>query len=335
MTVVTIDAVVRAFGTRRALDAVTVSAPAGVMTVLLGASGSGKSTLLRAIAGLEPVDAGAIAFDGEVVSRPGFTLPAEKRRVGLVFQDYALFPHLTALQNVAFGLQALSPEARRSHAHRWLGRMGLASRGGAYPHELSGGEQQRVALARAMAPEPRVLLFDEPFSGLDPALRGELRDVVRASVRELGATGVFVTHDADEALYLADRIAILKDGVLVQSGEPRQVYAHPASPEAAVALGPCNIITGAAHGGALVTPFGAIAAPDGAVRAVVRLEAVRIAAGAGATVLDRRPQGALDLVRVQSADVVWRALTAAGVGPQAGESCAVTIDPAGAFAFSA
>ncbi|MDX2233122.1 MAG: ABC transporter ATP-binding protein [Hyphomonadaceae bacterium] len=332
---VRLEGVRRLFSDEAAVDDVTLTAPAGAVTALLGASGSGKSTLLRMIAGLEPVDGGRVVLGGAVVSAPGVTVAAEHRRVGLVFQDYALFPHLTAGANVAFGLSGADKAARRAEAGAWLDRVGLAHRADAFPHELSGGEQQRVALARALAPRPRAILLDEPVSGLDPGLRADLRDRTRAAIAELGATAVFVTHDADEALYIADQIAILRAGRLVQAGPPRAVYDHPASPEAAAALGPVNRFDGVAIGGVLSTPFGPLRAerPDGPATAIVRAEAVTLHAGDGARVLDRRPQGAFDVARIAAGNVEWRALIAARAGPQAGEACAVKLTAEGAFVF--
>ena len=334
---VRLENVRRVFGETRAVDDVTLIAPAGKVTALLGASGSGKSTLLRMVAGLEPVDAGRVLIGGDVVSTPGAMLPAEQRRVGLVFQDFALFPHMTAGANVAFGLREDDKAARLTEAKSWLARVGLGTRADAYPHELSGGEQQRVALARALAPRPRAVLLDEPFSGLDPMLRATLRDATLAAIAAIGATALFVTHDADEAMYVADRIAILKNGKLVQDGEPRAVYAHPVSPEAAAALGPVNQFDGVVRGGVLTTPFGGVRATlaDGPARGVVRAEALRLTPGAAARVVDRRPQGAFDIVRVAIGDVEWRALAPAGDGPQAGETTDVLIAENGAFVFSA
>ena len=333
---VRLENVRRAFDGVAAVDDVTLVAPAGRVTALLGASGSGKSTLLRMVAGLEPVDAGRVFIGGDVASTLGATLPAEHRRVGLVFQDYALFPHMTAAANVAFGLRDGDRISRLADARQWLARVGLEARADAYPHELSGGEQQRVALARALAPRPRAVLLDEPFSGLDPVLRAELRDRTLDAVAAIGATTIFVTHDADEAMYVADRIAILKDGRLVQDGAPREVYANPASPEAAAALGPVNRYDGVVKSRAMPTPFGAIATTraDGAARGVVRAEALRLAPGAQARVIDRRPQGALDIVRIAVGDLEWRALVPAREGPGPGETTDVSIVDDGAFAFA-
>jgi len=334
---VRLENVRRHFGAHAAVDDVSLLAPAGKVTALLGASGSGKSTLLRLVAGLEPLDGGRVLLGGDVVSTPASLVPAEHRRVGFVFQDFALFPHLTAGANVAFGLTGLDKSTRGSTARAWLDRVGLAHRFDAYPHELSGGEQQRVALARALAPRPRAILLDEPFSGLDPSLRAELRERTLEAIAAIGATTLFVTHDADEALYVADRIAILREGKLVQSEEPRALYARPNSPAAAGALGPVNSLEGFVREGALNTPFGAIptALPDGPAIGVVRAEALRFATtGAAIRVRERRPQGAFDLVRLEAEGVVWRGAAPAGVGPQAGESAFVAIDPGGAFVFA-
>lgn len=328
----------RLFGARAAVDDVSLIAPAGKITALLGASGSGKSTLLRLIAGLEPLDGGRIAFGDMTVSTHAAMTPPDRRRVGFVFQDFALFPHMTAGANVAFGLTALARDQRAVAARDWLDRVGLAHRFDAYPHELSGGEQQRVALARALAPRPRAVLLDEPFSGLDPSLRADLRDRTLDAVTAIGATTLFVTHDADEALYVADRIAILRDGKLIQDDAPRALYAHPNSPAAAAALGPVNTFSGVVRDGALATPFGAIASalPDGPAICVVRAEALRLAStGVTARILERRPQGPFDLVRLEAGGVTWRGANPAGMGPAAGETTQVAIDPAGAFVFSA
>jgi len=333
---VRVENVRRVFAGRAAVDDVTLTAPAGKVTALLGASGSGKSTLLRLIAGLEPVDGGRVILGGGVASAPQVMAPAESRRIGFVFQDFALFPHMTAAQNVAFGLAALERHARGAEARAWLERVGLAHRADAYPHELSGGEQQRVALARALAPKPRAVLLDEPFSGLDPGLRADLRDRTLDAVASIGATTLFVTHDADEALYVADQIAILRDGRLVQADAPRDLYERPASPEAAAALGAINRLEGDVRNGVLPTPFGSIAtaAQDGPATAVVRAEALAFAAsGAPVRVIARRPQGAFDLVLVEAAGAVWRGHAAPGDGPPDGGEAQVSIRPAGAFAF--
>ncbi len=219
---------------------VSLSLAAGTLTALLGESGAGKSTLLRLYAGLEPVDAGEIRLGERRLSGPGVTVAPEKRRIGLIFQDFALFPHLDVRRNIAFGLKPLAKPDSEARVAHWLERLDLIDRAGAYPHELSGGEQQRVAIARALAPEPDAILMDEPFSGLDPALRGSVRAQALGAVREAGIPALMVTHDPAEAMESADRIAILKDGRLLQAGAPGEIYLHPESPAVAAALGPVN-----------------------------------------------------------------------------------------------
>jgi iron(III) transport system ATP-binding protein len=337
MSSVALSHVRRAYGGVAALDDVSLTAPEAKVLALLGPSGSGKSTILRLVAGLEAVDAGEVRIGSEVVSTPGRTLPPEQRRIGMVFQDYALFPHLTAAANVAFGLDKLARAERETQALRWLDRVGLKHRAHAYPHELSGGEQQRVALARALAPKPRAVLLDEPFSGLDPVQRAELRDASLAALAETRTTTLFVTHDAEEALLVADRLAIIKGGKLLQEAAPREAYDRPASIDAAAALGPVNVYDGRAENSAIATPFGIVAAAglnSGApARAAVRAEAISLTPGERARVLDVRPHGAHDLVRIEADGVVWRALVPART--PLGETVDVQIQPAGAFAFAA
>jgi iron(III) transport system ATP-binding protein len=337
MTSLTLKNVRRSYGKTHALHDVSLTAPEAQVVALLGPSGSGKSTILRLVAGLEPVEAGEIHIGGELVSAPGRTLATEQRRIGMVFQDYSLFPHLTAGANVAFGLDKLGRVEREAAALKWLDRVGLKHRAGAYPHELSGGEQQRVALARALAPQPRAVLLDEPFSGLDAVLRAELRDATLATLAEARTTTLFVTHDAEDALQAADRLVILKAGRVLQEAAPREAYDRPASLDAAAALGLINVYNAHVANGAVATPFGAVAAthlPNGAgAHVAVRAEAMMLAPGNGARVVSVRPHGAHDLVRIEAHGVVWRALTPART--PLGETVSVTIQPAGAFAFSA
>lgn len=327
----------RSYGKTPVLDGVSFTAPEGQVVALLGPSGSGKSTILRLIAGLEPVDTGEIHLSGERVSGGGAMLATEARRIGMVFQDYSLFPHLTAGANVAFGLDKLDRAERDETALKWLDRVGLKHRANAYPHELSGGEQQRVALARALAPKPRAILLDEPFSGLDAGLRAELRDATLATLAETRTTTLFVTHDAEDALQAADRIVIMKAGRVLQEGVPREVYDRPTSLDAASALGPVNVFKGIVSDGAIATPFGLVRAThlaDGtAAIAVVRAEALTLSPSGEVRVAAQRPHGAHDLVRVEAQGVTWRALTLAR--QPLGETVSVEIQPAGAFAFSA
>jgi iron(III) transport system ATP-binding protein len=222
---------------------------------LLGPSGSGKSTLLRLIAGIERPSSGRIVIDGREVAGPGTFVEPEQRHVGMVFQDYALFPHLTVAQNVAFGVGA--DDARVAQL---LARLGLAELAASYPHALSGGERQRTALARALAPQPRLLLMDEPFSSLDSRLRDEVRQHTLAFLREAAITTVFVTHDPDEALRSADRIALLDRGRLVQIGSPETLYRAPTTLFAARFFSDVTSLPGVAAGGRLETPLGAFSA---------------------------------------------------------------------------
>lgn len=221
--------VTKRFGGVAAIEDISFDVEPGEVVVLLGPSGSGKTTLLRLIAGLERPDAGSIALNGDLVSDPerGVWVPPERRRVGFVFQDYALFPHMTALQNVAFALPHLSRRERRARAQAMLTQVGVSHLARRYPHELSGGEQQRVALARALAPRPRVLLLDEPFSNLDRGLRVRLRAELKGLLKQLGITAVFVTHDQEEAFELGDRLVVLHQGHIEQIGSPQEILQTP------------------------------------------------------------------------------------------------------------
>lgn len=336
MSNVALTNVRRAYAGVAALDSVSLSAPEAKVLALLGPSGSGKSTIMRLIAGLEAVDAGEVSIGDEIVSTPGRTLPTEARRIGMVFQDYALFPHLNAGANVAFGLDKLPRAERDETALRWLDRVGLKHRAHAYPHELSGGEQQRVALARALAPTPRAVLLDEPFSGLDPVLRAELRDATLTTLAETKTTTIFVTHDAEDALQVADRLVILKSGRVLQEAPPREAYDQPASLHVAAALGSINTYRGRVQNGAVQTPFGAVAAghlAEGAEADVaIRAEAIALRPGTSVRVRDVRPHGAHDLVRLEANGVIWRALATARIS--LGETVDVELAPTGAFAFA-
>jgi len=335
MSAVTLTNVRRAYNGAVALDDVSLSAPEGKVLALLGPSGSGKSTILRLTAGLEPVDAGEISIGDEIVSSRAITTPAEQRRIGMVFQDYSLFPHLSAGANVAFGLNKLARAERETLALQWLDRVGLKHRASAFPHELSGGEQQRVALARALAPKPRAILLDEPFSGLDPVQRAELRDATLATLAEARTTTLFVTHDAEDALQVADRLAILKAGTLLQEAAPRDAYDHPASLDAAAALGPINTFAGPVRNGAIATPFGFVTTnlPEGVqADAAVRAEALVLRPGTLARVVSVRPHGAHDLVRIEAQGITWRALVPACTA--LADHVDIEIHSAGAFSFA-
>jgi iron(III) transport system ATP-binding protein len=201
----------------------------GAIGCLLGPSGCGKTTVLRCIAGFEPVRGGEILLNGRTVSRPGFSLPPEKRRIGMVFQDYALFPHLSVIDNIAFGLHALPKAQRRARAASFLDAVGLSAQAVQFPHQLSGGQQQRVALARALAPEPDLLLLDEPFSNLDVELRERLSLEVRDIIKRANTTAVLVTHDQHEAFAIADEIGIMHEGHIQQWDLAYNLYHRPAN----------------------------------------------------------------------------------------------------------
>ncbi len=245
-----VEALRHAYGERTVLREVDLSLAPGEVHCLVGPSGCGKTTMLRLIAGLEPVQSGRIVIDGEVVAEPGYASAPEARRVGLMFQDFALFPHLRVLDNVAFGLRGLDHRARRRRALELLAQVELDAHADSYPHMLSGGEQQRVALARALAPKPRLMLLDEPFSSLDAMLRAHVRDDAIALLRTAGTPVLMVTHDADEAVRVADRIHVMQDGRMLQHGTPAELYAHPANPFVAGFFGPLNRYKGWVVGGA-------------------------------------------------------------------------------------
>lgn len=243
--------IAHAYGQVRALEDISFTAPTGEITCLLGASGCGKSTLLGLAAGLLRVQQGSILIDGEVLADERRSPPPEARPVGLVFQDGALFPHMTIAANIAFGL----PKGRRGEVTDWLAQVGLAGLGARYPHQLSGGQQQRAALARAMAPGPQVLLMDEPFASVDIVLRRKLRRDCRILLRTRGATTVLVTHDPAEALDIADRIAVMEAGRIVQFATPQELHDAPASAAVGAMFGGAQIVSGTRNEGGFSTAF--------------------------------------------------------------------------------
>ena len=248
------------YGRHQVLNNVSLTIPAGELVCLLGPSGCGKTTLLRIAAGLERLQEGRVVIDDKVVAEPGKHLPPEERGVGLMFQDYALFPHLSNLRNVAFGLARPKSGAARRRAMEMLEQVGMADHAEKYPHMLSGGQQQRVALARALAPEPRLVLLDEPFSGLDVNLRAEIREETVAVLKNTGVATLMVTHDPEEAMFMADRIKILGEGgTILQSGRPADIYYRPADEFVSRLFGPMNKIRGVVRAGQVDSPFGPIA----------------------------------------------------------------------------
>lgn len=262
------------------LDGVSLQAAPGEVLCLLGPSGSGKTTLLRLAAGLEVPREGRILLNGREVSGPGAFIPPERRGVGLMFQDFALFPHMTVFENVRFGLNALSESESKKEAMVALERVGLTNYADQYPHALSGGEQQRVALARALSPRPSVLLMDEPFSGLDSRLRDTVRDETLAILRETRATALMVTHDAEEAMRMADRIALLKDGRLIQVGSAEDLYYRPVDLFTAAFFSELNVFEGHVREGRVETPLGTFSAKDaadgGRLSVAIRLSSVEV-----------------------------------------------------------
>jgi len=284
---------------------VSLAAEPGEVLCLLGPSGSGKTTLLRIAAGIESQSSGRVLLNDREIAGPSVFLPPERRSIGLVFQDFALFPHLTILDNVRFGLTALSGDEARREALIALSRVGLEHYAGSYPHVLSGGEQQRVALARALAPRPAVLLMDEPFSGLDSRLKDNVRAETLAILRESRATAIVVTHDAEEAMRMADRIALLKDGRLVQSGRAEELYLSPANLFAAGFFSELNVFEGRVKGRAVDTPVGKVPSPDleNGVHATVavRLTGFDVSETEGeieARILSRRFLGVVELLEL-------------------------------------
>lgn len=244
--------IAHAYGDVTALRDISFTAPTAEITCLLGSSGCGKSTLLNLAAGLLAVQQGSICVGGQEMAQPGLNPPPEDRPVGLVFQDGALFPHMTIAKNVAFGM----PRSDHGSVEGWLEQVGLAGLGARYPHELSGGQQQRAALARAMAPGPDVLLMDEPFASVDIVLRRRLRRDCRIILRERGATTVMVTHDPEEALDVADRIAVMEAGRIVQFGTPEDLHERPATASVGAIFGGAQVMRAARKGDRLETPLG-------------------------------------------------------------------------------
>jgi len=267
-----------AFGAKQVLRGVSLEVAPGEILCLLGPSGDGKTTLLRLVAGLEPVQQGRITLDGTTLAAPGRELPPEARHVGFVFQDYALFPHLNVAENVGFGLSRLPKAERATRIAEALARVRLEDRGGAWPHQLSGGMQQRVALARALAPRPAALLLDEAFASLDARLREQVRDDTLHVLQEAGIPALIVTHDAEEAMFMADRIALMRAGRVEQLGSPEELYLRPQTPFAARFLGEVNDIPAIVTAGMAATPLGMLAAdmPDGPAQLLLRPEGVRV-----------------------------------------------------------
>lgn len=270
-----VSGVVKAYGTAATiLNGLDLTVQGGHLAAVLGPSGCGKTTLLRVIAGFLRADGGTVTVAGRTLAGPGVHLPPERRRVGIVPQEGALFPHLTVARNIAFGLTSTERAARAKRVDEMLNLVGLGAHGDRMPHELSGGQQQRVALARALAPEPHLVLLDEPFSALDSGLRAAVRADVRSVLRASGAAAVLVTHDQQEALSTADVVAVVRDGRVAQCAVPEELYQRPADPWVAAFVGDAVFVPGTADKGTATTPLGRIplaAAPEDLREGIVLL----------------------------------------------------------------
>jgi iron(III) transport system ATP-binding protein len=346
-----LEGVSHRYGREPVLHDLDLEIAPGEIICLLGPSGCGKTTCLRVAAGLEPIQEGRVEIAGTEVARPGFSVPPERRRVGLMFQDYALFPHLRVIDNVAFGVREGDKAAKRRAAMELLAHLGVEIHAQDFPHVLSGGEQQRVALARALAPRPKVMLLDEPFSGLDRRLREQVRNDTVAVLRELSVTTLLVTHDSEDAMLMADRIALMRAGAIVQSGTASQIYSQPESAFAASFFGEVNVIEGVAQGGSVATPMGALAAPyqDGCqLRVLVRPEGLSLTAegagetaaeteGAGAEIIASHMLGPTSLVRLKldGESAPLEARINDGALWKAGKRVRIRLDPERSFVFPA
>ncbi len=305
--------------TRRAVDGLSFSVERGQVFGLLGPSGSGKTSALRIIAGFERAQRGRVVLADRVIEGDGTFVAPEKRNIGFVFQDFALFPHLTVMENVAFGLHGLPRHERGGRAMEILERAQLAEHAGRLPRQLSGGQQQRVALARAMAPRPHVVLMDEPFGSLDPELREDARRKIATVFRERDMTAVFVTHDQVEAMDFADRIGVVRDGRIEQIGTPEELYKEPRTRFVAMFIGGANILTGDARGGVVTTAIGDVTLDreaHGSTTIALRPEHVGVSEsdGAAGRVVGRSFHGHDVTIRVAVGDVeisVWESYRSA------------------------
>lgn len=299
----------KSYGDRQVLSGVDLDVPEGAITAVLGPSGCGKTTLLRILAGFEDPDAGTLRIAGETVAGGATKVPVHRRRVGLMPQEGALFPHLSVGENIAFGIHRATRRAAQAQVAHWLSVVGLDGLADARPHEISGGQQQRVALARALAAAPRVLLLDEPFAALDAGLRVRVREDIAAILRAAGSTALLVTHDQSEALSLPDSVALLMDGTIVQHGTPADLYRRPTSLANARFIGETVELEGFAGSGIVRTSLGGLhprlPVDDGEAIVVLRPEQLRLGTGpygAPARVTTCRFYGADTVVHVQLSD---------------------------------
>jgi iron(III) transport system ATP-binding protein len=333
------------FGDVCAADAVSLAVSRGEVVCLLGPSGCGKTTVLRIAAGLETLQDGRVSIDGRTVAGDGVTVPPEERGIGLVFQDYALFPHLTVAENVRFGLRRLDGAGRQARVAAALGGVGLEGFESRYPHMLSGGQQQRVALARALAAGPAVVLLDEPFSGLDARLRDKVRDQTLHALKGSGAATLMVTHDAEEAMFMGDRIAVMREGRILQTGTPDELYCHPANAYVAELFGEVNRVVAVVRDGNVETPFGPLLAPGhaegSAAEVLIRPEALHLSRAPGtpmARIIASRMLGRTSLIHMSITDDTGNDIHLHGRAPgrflpEEGEKLSVALDTSQAFVF--
>ncbi|MEL6372818.1 MAG: ABC transporter ATP-binding protein [Pseudomonadota bacterium] len=338
----TFEGVERHYGDHHALRGVSLDVEAGELVCLLGPSGCGKTTLLRIASGVEQPTGGRVLLNTHEVAGPRAFVPPERRNVGLMFQEFALFPHLKIIDNVAFGLRSLPRVDQRREALAALARVGLEAYAEQFPHVLSGGQQQRVALARAIVPRPAVMLMDEPFSGLDVQLREAMQDETLALLRETRATSIIVTHAPDEAVRMADRIAVMREGRIVQVGRPHDLYRAPEDLFVARLFSQINEIAMRVVGGAVRSPIGTFWVPDLAEGETailcIRRRAIRLkpsGEGLAARVVRARVLGDIALIElaVQGFDAPLETVVREGMQPQAGDELAIAVDPESVLIF--
>lgn len=304
----TFENVSHTYGVTPSVENISIQIRKGEVVSLLGPSGCGKSTILRLASGLEQPQAGTIMLDGKVVASEGVFIPPEERGIGLVFQDYALFPHMSVRRNILFGLEGvsngMSREQKEARVNSVLDHVDLSGLGEMMPDELSGGQQQRVALARALAPEPRLILMDEPYAGLDSRLRERIRDDMLHILKEAGTAVLMVTHDSEEAMFMSDRIYVMRSGQIEQAGRPIDLYCRPHNAFVAEFFGEVNRVEGIIEKGHLLTPLGNFDVPEGAsgrsATLIIRHEGLVIGNGdkTNAEVMETRLLGRYSLVHL-------------------------------------
>lgn len=336
-------------GGKAAIKDLSLQLTKGDFTCLLGPSGCGKSSLLRLIAGLIRTQAGEIILDGQCVAAKRLHIPPEKRKIGMMFQDYALFPHLTVMENILYGITKRERDEKTQLAKKALRDIGIEDLQKSYPHTLSGGQQQRVALLRAMAPKPRLMLLDEPFSGLDISLRMEMREQIGGLLKKDGVTTLMVTHDPEEAMFMADRILIMKGGELLQSGSPEEIYHLPQSEYVAGLFGQINRLQGRVEDGRVKTSIGVVASSDlkdgTRVNVLIRPEAFSLNGSGKNSTIEARVQNArllghnsqlrLTVLTESLEEISLLARIDGHLGVKSGSPVAISLNPQQIFVFKA